>query len=303
MAPPPPPHLPGQAQLPRRSSALSIPGAFGTDDDDNDRDDDDGDDESTAPTSSHSPTTASTTPTTTTTVAQQQPAGDATLHTPEIVVKWNEKTDAIVPKVRGERERIERLVLEQKRARSESPSAIVGIPLSPPPPSPPQPPLQPAGQAAAADEQEEEDDTNAPQVLAMQSDDDHHQSPQPEPAQDDDFDDFGETVEADGDGFNDFDDFAGFDEGNATNDGFANAPPPPPPPPPAAVAAPPPPPSPPAAPSMMLPDFGNADSTRQTLARAVERMFPRPTPDAAERGNAAPTTAPGEGRAFLTDRR
>lgn len=127
----------------------------------------------------------------------------------------------------------------------------------------------------------------------MQSDDHRH----PEPAQDDDFDDFGETVEADDDGFDDFDDFAGFDEGDATDGRFAGAPPTL-----APVAAPLLPPSPPATPSVALPDFGDADSTRQMLVRAVERMFPRPAPGAAERGNAA-TTAPGEGRAFLTDRR
>ena len=317
VAPPPPPQqLPGPARPARHNSALSIPGAFGTDDDDNDHDG--AVDKSAAPAPLRSPTTMSAT---TTAAPQQQPSGDATFQTPEIAVKWNEKTDVIMPKVRGERERIERLVLEQKQARSESPSAIASVPLSPPPPppppSPPQPPVQPAGQAAAAasseqeekddastpgqeekddanpPEQEEKDDANTLQVFTMQSDDHRH----PEPVQDDDFDDFGETVEADGDGFNDFDGFAGFDEGNATDGGFADAPPPP-----AAVAAPLLPPSPPATPSVALPDFGDTDSTHQMLVRAVERMFPRPAPGAAERENAA-TTAPGEGRAFLTDRR
>jgi hypothetical protein len=41
---------------------------------------------------------------------------------PEIAVKWNQKTDIIQPKVKEERERIERLV-GQERSRSQSPSA------------------------------------------------------------------------------------------------------------------------------------------------------------------------------------
>jgi hypothetical protein len=46
--------------------------------------------------------------------------------TPEIVVKWNEKTEKITPKVSAERQRIEKLVeeQEQERSRSTSPSSL-----------------------------------------------------------------------------------------------------------------------------------------------------------------------------------
>jgi len=108
----------------------------------------------------------------------------------------------------------------------------------------------------------------------------------------DDFDGFGEAVEADGDDFNDFEDFEGFEDGDA--DGILDEP--------AlvleAAPSPPPPPSQPVVPQLPvpLPDFGDAEGIRFALAGAVEKMFPK---EGAEQRK--PTAV--EGRSFLTDRR
>jgi hypothetical protein len=104
-----------------------------------------------------------------------------------------------------------------------------------------------------------------------------------------DFDDFGETVEADGgDDFNDFDDFGGFEDGDTSGvfDETTSAPEPTLPHPPQTFV--------PQLP-VPLPDFGGDPiGVDSTLSVAVEMMFP------AEGERRKPTSV--EGRSFLTDR-
>ncbi|KAI5843752.1 hypothetical protein BZA05DRAFT_410548 [Tricharina praecox] len=83
-------------------SDIAIPGAFGSDGTDDELD-------GAAVTAVGTPKPVASRPTT-------------PMRSDDIEVKWNEKTDVISPKVRGERKRIEKLVQEQ-RERSRSPSS------------------------------------------------------------------------------------------------------------------------------------------------------------------------------------
>jgi hypothetical protein len=268
-------------------------------------------------------------------------AGDAS---PELVVKWNEKKDVIAPRVREERERIERLVQGQgARDRSPTPSLAASMRKNSVPTTE-EPEKEPVDtedenshenvgdtggkeyvsdgstESAAAGVPNDKEDT-APLSLSTEdgqvavalaaavTDDEVSTETQPEASAEgqteglatqnnaqgeddgfgDDFDDFGEAVEADGgDDFNDFDDFGGFEDGDASS-GFdepvpAPEPAPPPPPPQALIPQLP----------VPLPDFGDPDGVNNVLSAAVEKMFPI----SGERRK--PTSV--EGRSFLTDR-
>ncbi|KAF8538136.1 hypothetical protein BDD12DRAFT_981739 [Trichophaea hybrida] len=258
-------------------------------------------------------------------------AGDVS---PEIVVKWNEKRDIIIPKVRGERERIERLVQEQ-RPRSTSPVFARKTSITPTEPEEQDDkPKEKSGAVVGESTKAELSDTStqdnsvntdagtpttlnddeimlapaSPTLLVKSLQKDQESTIPPEPVEDtqlafeastddvaiveddgfegDDFDDFGDTVEANGDDFNDFDDFEGFQEGDA--DGSFDEPTPIPEPiPPPQVSIPQLP--------VPLPDFNDSNGIGDALTSAVEKMFPM---EVSERRK--PTSI--EGRPFLTER-
>lgn len=262
------------------------------------------------------------------------PSDGAGAASPEIVVKWNEEKDIILPKVRGERERIERLVQEQ-RSRSTSPVFIRKVSITPTEPDEQNDkPEEKPGAIAGEYTKVEMPDTSAqgnnvdinanaptefgnepmptsasptPSVKSLHKNQElptlsgpvEDTQLAPEAITDDvakveddgfggdDFDDFGDTVEANGDDFNDFDDFEGFQEGDADGSFDEPAPPPEPIPPPQVPV--------PQLP-VPLPDFNDSDGICDALTSAVEKMF---SMEGSERRK--PTSI--EGRSFLTERR
>lgn len=334
---PTPTHSPTPNDDEQMVKSVAIPGAFVSDGTDDELDG--------AVTAIGSPKPAASSPTT-------------PMRNDEIEVKWNQETDIISPKVRGERHRIEKLVQEQ-RERSRSPpdipvscrvrktsslfsapgeteqrpdsdvaydSAIeetdVGVGVATKQATPRSPEERSPSPVAVEESQElpkvtaipgvgecdasavarKYEPANAAEGIVEQKAEseataeekgDDASKEKDDGFGGDDFDDFGETVEADGDGFNDFDDFEGFQDGDADGpfDGPAPVPeavpPPPPPTPPQPVI--------PQLPAR-LPDFGDREGVRFALADAVEKMFP--TEGTEQR---KPTCV--EGRSFLTDRR
>ncbi|KAI5807138.1 hypothetical protein EDC01DRAFT_638288 [Geopyxis carbonaria] len=222
---------------------------------------------------------------------------DAPSTPPEVTVKWNEESDKIRRKVKGEKERIEHLV-QQESSRSKSPSTspvsakkrvVSGGEKPVELEGPPAQPIFEDNKTAMATADANSEDSSPPTPISS--------TPMPEePLEiteaeetedndnggfgDDDFDDFGEAVDGE-----DFDDFEGFEEAEAAEPAEPAPQHIPQPIPQVAV------------PELPVPiiDFGDRDQFLDPLEVAIEKMFPSDDSEKRKLSSIEP-------RSFITER-